>query len=349
MAEASWEPPKWLYNPLGAIFDNVFAQNQVNQDPQLAAQQQWQQNGAIGPFNPGATPYGDQAPVEYRATADGYNRLNDAIQYAHANGELTDSQYNSMQQRLNDHWTEPGVFAALEQEFNDTTRFNQNQAQVNAEKARYEGALAEGRGNLDKYEQEIGGQIRGDIARYQNVLGSGGLKSDAQYAEIMRNAENTLATQLQTVHGNIAKNMSDSGLRASGKGGGNAAYLADNAAFGKKAEIATGLMSDAQSRLTDAQSRLQGFGAGVMDMRNQLNAGYLPSMTSLTQYGQSQMQPSTFKTYGTGLDVGSQIYGQRLGERALNMQEQLGWGGILSNFISQQGQNMTQMMGMIRK
>lgn len=346
MAEQGWEIPQWLYNLPGYLAQQAQAQSIT--DPGQRAEFETKLFGA--PLNPvnSSTPVGDSAPVEYRATANDYNRLNEAIDAAYANGQITEYEYKQFSQELDDHWTEPGRFNGIQQRFDETTKYNADRAAVDAERAKYQAALDEGRANLDTYETEIGAQIEGDITRYQNVLGSGGLKSDAQYAAIMRDAQNILGAQLNTVHQNAAKSMSDAGLRASGKGGGNAAFVADQAAFGKKAEINTGLMADAQSRLTDAQNRKQTFGAGVMDMRNQLNAGYLPSMTSLTQYGQSLMQPSTFKTYATGLDVGSQIYGQRLGERALNTQENLGWAGIMSNFISQQNQNMTSMLGMVR-
>ena len=326
MAEDGLWDPKWLYNPLGFISDEIARQ----------------------PANPTDN---TTAPGGMRANATDYNRVNEAINTAFTSGKISEAEYTSLTQRLNNHWTEGDGSLAfiLEGELGQTIQNNESRTTTDADRARYEAGLTEGRANLDRYEQEIGGQIQGDISRYQGILSSGGgLKTDAEYSKIMREAEDTLATQLQTVHANAAKSMSDAGLRSAGKGGGNAAYIADQQAFQGKANVATGLMADARTRLTDAQQRNQQFQGGVMDARNQLNSGYLPSITSLGQYKSGIGTMNPFQSYATGLDVSSLGIGQRLGRQALNQQETLGILGIGANLASSGMQSGTQLLGMIR-
>ena len=209
---------------------------------------------------------------------------------------------------------------------------------------------------LPKYDQ--------DIARYQGILADPNkIYSDAELASQLTTVENALAGQLKEAGMTQAKQLSDSGLRASGKLTNRMSGLEQQASY-LKGKNTSDLLGRVQSYLGDETTGLRGargaFDRGLGSAESAIRAGGFADLSGLQglgmqganlrgQYGLNNLgQQGSIPSlnWGAGNNVGTDIIGLNLANQNQNIATGLNFfGGLAGNAMQMPSQIMPFFKG----
>jgi|GEM_PF-6041471 len=180
----------------------------------------------------------------------------------------------------------------------------ENLGRYQEREAEAERMIGENVGQLQTLGTDTNNLFNERISRLSGFLNTPGtIRSDPELAAALGEVENAIDTQVGRQRTTAAKNLSDSGLRASGKitdRVGNAELLGT----AQKGLSFSNLLGNIQQQRDSLQDNRSQFNLGLTDALNNARSGGINQLSGLTQLSQSANQPLDLTTSGlTGLDI----------------------------------------------
>lgn len=211
----------------------------------------------------------------------------------------------------------------------------ENLGQFEEQRAEAQRLIGENVNQLETLGTDTNNLFNERISRLSGFLNTPGtIRSDPELAAALGEVENAIDTQVGRQRTTAAKNLSDSGLRASGKitdRVGNAELLGT----AQKGLNFSSLLNNIQSRRDTLESDQNQFNLGLTDSLNAARSGAIPQLTNLTQLGASANQPLDLSSSGlTALDTN--LLGQGIQQQDFgNLMQVLSLGaGIANNSVA---------------
>lgn len=201
------------------------------------------------------------------------------------------------------HVRSPDVMWDLINQIENRGAQRRGEAQVADDRQRLQDAQAAAQTRLSDLQAELAPAFTNRIDQLRGLVNNpSAIRSDAEFAAQLSEAENYINAQVGQTRGQASKQTAAAGLRSSGKMQ-DMAQRASEVGASAKAENFSRTAEGIRGLLGNTESNYANFLSGITDAQNNIDIGMFPNYQSLTAMGMNLPRPDLFSPFGTGMDI----------------------------------------------